>query len=292
MITRKKVVALVLAGIVVGLLLVPKRSIDLLLWSKLERSAAAQGVSLSCEDPSFGLLGIDTGRCIVRRGLFGVELKFVRLKIAGLLPPRARFETEAFARPCTGELSIGTVNVSQCGVALATLPQLAALGFTDGFVTFSGVGERLENGTTTVNVSAQGERIEHPNMTSFRLGLRSNSPTAMIPAFSKGAFNSRYRASFPPSTGGEHQLQIQSIATSLATGSNGEFSLTPTGTLSGGLDFALSGDGERQFGALLEAFATPRGTDSSSPSPDRIGAKGYTLSVSGTARNPSLRVLK
>ncbi len=292
MINKKRVLALLVVGIVAGILLVPKRTIDLLLWSKLERSAASQGVSLSCEEPSFGFLGVNTGRCIVRRGLFGVELKFVRLRIAGLLPPRARFETEAFARPCTGEVSLSAVNISTCGVALATLPQLAALGFTDGFITFSGVGERLENGTTTVDVSAQGERIEHPNMTTFRLGLRSNSPTAMIPAFYKGAFNSRYRASFHPSTGGEHQLQIQSIATSLATGSNGEFSLASTGALSGGLDFALSGDGTRQFGSLLEAFATPRGTDSSSPSLERSGATGYTLSISGTARNPSLRVLK
>lgn len=320
-----KILLLAFVGIVIGIFLVPRTSVYGVLWSSIERMAAAQGVGLNCTDPKFHFTSIETGPCNIRAKAFGVSAEFLSVSLVGLFPPRAAIATRIFNEDCNAEFSSSSFLVKRCGFDVTEVPQLVGLGFTAGRVLFTGALQlaKLTNNTSSGSGAAspeyitgafEGYGIEHPTLSTSKLGFGSQARFVVIPAFSHGAMKGNLRVS-----GTEQELIFSDLSTSIvkatsarvsqrkfAKPTDAAFSSNETlqaAALFGNIDFQLIGSGITQYGPLVRALAQgdvsqgyiSHGDGVQTPSASSEAADDqnrYTAVISGTLGNPSFRVLK
>lgn len=300
----KKVIGLGLVGLIIGLLMVPKALLHEALWSSIESSLASNGIVLRCSSPHFSLRGVSTAGCQVRYKVFGAELERAEARLVGLFPPTAHVSMRAFNEDCDVHLSRGRVDISNCGLQAELIPQLAGLGFTKGRLLLKGtivertpssdpIAQSKAQRVYDINASISGSGIDHPTMTTSRLGFGTNAPMVMIPAFEDGSIEAVL--AFSPE---ERRVEIKRVSSSLVDFSAGTF-IEKVGVhdgqssgLRGSIGMKLTPAGMTQFGPLVDAMAqSPSAQSPLAGSPTTAGG-AYQLVASGTFARPSFRVLK
>ncbi len=320
----KKIFILALIGIVIGVALVPRARLDGLLWSTLERMAASQGIALSCSNPKFGLTSVATGPCNLRFKAIGVSAEFLKVAVVGVFSPRVALTTRIFGENCEAEVSSTDIVVKNCGFLVTEVPQLVGFGFSGGRISFNGTAKFLNasdesknesqaNSLEFVTASFTGSDIDHPTLSTSKLGFGNQAKVIMIPAFSDGAISGHVKI-------GSEQTEVlfSELSSSIVRASSARFAQRRVNrgsrhemALVGNVDFQLIGTGVAQYGPLLQAFAQGDLSASASDEPNPLANETpsdkdiqqhreaaediqhrYTALISGTARNPSFRVLK
>jgi len=286
---RKKIVIVLMLGIIAGIALVPKAIIHETLWSSVEAQAARAGINLHCTEPQFGFRSLNTGPCTMKYGLLGVEIKSFTAALAGITPFTVAADAEIFGDSCSLSATDSSIAIKRCKAFVNTVPQLLGFGFTAGELMVSGTVNKPQKGARlgTANIQFAIDNLTHPTLTTTKLGFGAQARILFIPAFSAGKMNGSLSAA-----GDTWKILVPELSSSVMQASNIEVTggAESNSKLSGTLKFSLLGDGIRQYGPLIDALVSKSETAQA----EDLGAfaKFYQLIISGTNARPQFRVLK
>jgi len=288
---RKKIVIVLMLGIIAGIALVPKAIIHETLWSSVEAQAARAGINLHCTEPQFGFRSLNTGPCTMKYGVLGVEIKSFTAALAGITPFTVAADAEIFGDSCSISATGSSISITRCKAFVNTVPQLLGFGFTAGELMVSGTVNKPQKGAQigNANIGFLIENLNHPALTTTKLGFGAKARVLLIPAFSAAKMNGTFI-----STGDTWKIVVPELSASVMQASNIEVTggAESNSELSGTAKFSLLGDGIRQYGPLIDALVGKSETAQAEDLGAGESAKFYQLIISGNNARPQFRVLK